>query len=122
MKKVIFIGVLLVLISTYANAQSPVVQNGDFEDGWTSWSADNGVWQIGTPTAGPGGCIEGSQCAGTVLDGNYPPDTDSRLISYHVVLPAVTGYEEIHLRFMNWFSYFDSIDWGQVQVQVWDAV
>jgi hypothetical protein len=94
--------------------------SGDFETGWGDWSTDLGVWQIGVPTAGPGSCYEGEQCAGTVLDGNYPPDTDSRLISATITLPIGTGPEGVWLRFQNWFSYIYS-DSGQVQVSVWDG-
>ena len=69
---------------------------------------------------GPVNCYTGTQCAGTELDGNYGPYTDSRLISPTMTLSTVTGAEEIHLRFRNWFSYAAS-DSGQVQVQVWNA-
>jgi hypothetical protein len=93
---------------------------GDFESGWDGWSAENGVWEVGTPTAGPPGAHSGSQCAGTVLGGNYPPNTDSRLISPSINLPAVSGYEEIHLRFWHWFSYAES-DQGYVQVSVYSG-
>ena len=79
----------------------------DFEPGWGDWSTDNGVWQVGTPTAGPEYCHSGVNCAGTNLDGNYPNNTDSRLISPSIQLPAVSGDEEIHLRFWHWFSYRD---------------
>ena len=94
---------------------------GDFEDGWGDWSADKGVWQVGTPTAGPGGAHGGPQCAGTVLDGNYPNYTDSRLISPSIRLPEVNGDEEIRLRFWHWFS-FASGDAGYVQISVYDEV
>ena len=92
----------------------------DWESGIGNWSADNGVWQVGTPTAGPESCFSGTQCAGTVLDGNYGVDTDSRLISPSIELSAVTGTEEIHLRFQNWFSYLGG-DSGQFQVSIWDV-
>ena len=94
---------------------------GDFEAGWQGWGAGRGVWQIGTPTAGPTECISGTQCAGTVLDGNYPANTDSRLVSATTELPTVSGPEGVYLRFQHWFSY-SSLDSGQVQVQVWDPV
>jgi VWFA-related protein len=119
MKKVIFISMFLVAFSISASAQTTVWQNG-FESGWTNWSTDNGVWQIGNATAGPGACYAGTQCAGTVLDGNYPQDTDSRLISFHMVLPTVSGSEELHLQFRNWFSY-SLADGGQAQVAVWNG-
>jgi hypothetical protein len=92
----------------------------NFESGWDGWSADRGVWQVGTPTAGPTSCHNGTQCAGTNLDGNYPPDTDSSLISPSIQLPAVSAGEEIHLRFWQWFSYAAN-DQGYVQVSVYNA-
>jgi hypothetical protein len=97
---------------------------GDFEQGWVDWSADRGVWQIGTPTAGPDSCYGGSQCAGTVLDGTYPGNTDSRLISATVELPTVIGAEEISLRFWQWFSYSggSNCDAGYVQISVQDEI
>ena len=93
---------------------------GDFESGWGDWGTSRGVWQIGTPTSGPGACFSGSQCAGTNLSGNYWPETDSRLISATQLLPTVSGSEEVHLRFQTWFSYYLS-DSGQVQIAVWDS-
>jgi len=95
---------------------------GDFETGWDDWSADNGLWQVGTPTVvGPPSCFSGTQCAGTILDGNYPGGTSSRLISASFQLPNVTGSDEIHLRFQEWFSFTGSVS-GQVQVSVWDSI
>ncbi len=84
----------------------PAFGDGSFETGWGDWYADRGVWQVGAPTAGPGGCYAGTQCAGTVLDGNYPSYTDSRLISPTITLENVSGAEEIHLRFWQWFAYY----------------
>ena len=90
----------------------------DFESGWNGWWADNGVWEVGTPTAGPDGPHGGSQCAGTNLDGDYPPLIDSRLISPSLTLPEVSDDEEIHLGFWQWFSY-DVGDCGRVEVSVY---
>ena len=99
-----------------------IIYGVDWESAIGNWSADNGVWQIGTPSvAGPASCFAGTQCAGTVLDGNYPVGTDSRLISASLQLPAVAGGDEIHLRFQQWFAYASG-DIGQVQVSVWDPV
>jgi len=70
---------------------------------------------------GPTSCFAGTQCAGTVLDGNYPANTDSRLVSASQQMPTVTGFEEIRLRFQQWFS-LGSGDSGQVQVSVFDPV
>jgi hypothetical protein len=116
---------LLTLLSTAlifgaGEVQAAVIFHDDFESGWGSWSTDNGVWEVGTPTAGPPAVHSGSQCAGTVLGGNYPPDTDSRLISHAIHLPEVGPGEEIHLRFWDWFSYAVG-DQGYVQVSVYSS-
>ena len=97
-----------------------IVYGVDWESGWGNWGADNGVWQVGSPTAGPAECFSGTQCAATNLDGNYDAYADSRLISPSVTLPALTGDAEHHLRFMHWFSYHNS-DKGQVQISIWDS-
>ena len=102
----------------YGGAQCNVTE--DFESGWSDcWGADNGLWEIGTPTAGPDSTYAGEQCVGTVLDGNYGEYTDSRLITPALLLPALESGEEIHFRFMNWFS-FSSYDAGYVQVSVFN--
>jgi bacillopeptidase F (M6 metalloprotease family) len=95
--------------------------DGDFECGWFDWSASNGVWEVGAPTAGPSACYSGTQCAGTVLGGTYPGNTDSSLISPSFWLDTVAGGEELHLRFWHWFSY-GSGDYGQVKISSYDAV
>ncbi|BBO84834.1 hypothetical protein DSCO28_54000 [Desulfosarcina ovata subsp. sediminis] len=104
----------------------PEFGDGTFESGWGDWYADRGVWQVGTPTSGPGSAHGGTQCVGTVLDGNYPDYTDSRLVSPTLTLPTVSGSEEIHLRFWQWFSYYpygvnSSNDYGQVQISTYDV-
>ncbi|MBM4137682.1 MAG: hypothetical protein FJ241_12770 [Nitrospira sp.] len=94
----------------------------DFEQGIGSWYADNGVWEVGTPTSGPNGCYSGTKCAATVLAGDFPTTTNSRLVSPSIQLPTLSTGQEIHLRFQHWFSYTDycsnnSIDdGGYVQV------
>ncbi|MDR4505723.1 MAG: choice-of-anchor J domain-containing protein [Candidatus Scalindua sp.] len=93
-----------------------------FESGWGGWSADCGVWEIGLPRSGPGYSHDGSLCAGTALDGNYPNNTDSRLISPAITLPSVADHEEIYLEFWHWFSYLNnpfSDDKGYVQIKVY---
>jgi len=90
----------------------------NFEEGWGDWSASRGVWNVGTPTAGPGSAYEGVNCAGTVLTGNYPSSTDSRFISPSFWVDSASGNEEVHLRFWQWFSYGD--DSGDVQISVYE--
>ncbi len=67
------------------------------------------------------GYFTGTQCAGTVLTGNHPLNTDSRLVSVSHQLPTVTGSDEIHLRFQQGFSYTTNAS-GQVQIAVWDPL
>ena len=95
----------------------------DFESGWDGWSVSNGVWEIGAPTTGPGSAHSGSSVAGTILGGNYPRNTDSRLISPQINLPEAASGEEIVLRFWQWFSYrsgsYDN-DEGHIHIQTYD--
>jgi len=94
---------------------------------WQGWSADNGVWEVGTPTSGPGAAHEGKQCVATILDGNYPTYRSSRLISPPVTLPALTPKQQITLKGWQWFSYaggdyYDSRGgYGHIQVSVWNG-
>lgn len=96
-----------------------ITYGNDWEGGFGQWGTDNGVWQVGTPEAGPSACNTGTRCVGTNLDGNYGQHSDSTLKSATVKLPSVTGFQQIHLRFQNWHSYLGG-DSGQVRVQVWN--
>jgi hypothetical protein len=110
-------------LSSAAYAQETVVFSEDFESGQGFWQVSNGVWEIGTATAGPGSCYSGSQCAGTVLGGNYPAYEDSRMVSPlipNIDLPLVASGEELWLEFWQWHSY-SSYDSGRVQISVFDA-
>jgi len=123
-RKRFFLGILVIGIFflCFSMASAEVTEtcfSEDWEYGQGDWDIDNGVWEVGTPTAGPGAAHSGSQCAGTVLDGDYPGDTDSRIISPPFRVCEAIGNEEIHLRFWHWFSY-SSYDAGYVQVSVWD--
>lgn len=91
----------------------------DFESGWSGWYADNGVWEIGSPSVGPSSCHGGEQCAGTILDGNYPSYTDSRLISPSITLATSPGDDEIFLWFWHSFSYGDRAA-GYIQVSIYN--
>ena len=102
-----------------------IVYGESWKSGWGDWYADNGTWEVGTPTSGPNSCYSGTQCAATVLDGNYPTNT-SNLVSPSITLPDVALGQEVHLRFWHWFS-FASYDSGNVYIQeesapgVWSA-
>ncbi len=88
----------------------------DFETGWDDWYAHNGIWETGIPTAGPTNCFDDSNgCMATELDGNYPNNASSRLISPYIQLPEITVEEEIQLRFQQW-ALIGSWDVARVQV------
>ena len=86
-----------------------------FESGWGDWSADGGLWQVGPPTSGPSAAYAGANVVGTMLGGDYPEDTDSRLISPAIDLSAVTGDQRLELRFQQWYRYASG-DHGHIQV------
>ena len=88
----------------------------DWESGIGDWYTDFGVWEIGTPTvAGPSTAHSGSQCASTILNGNYQEGSPSRLISSPFTVPSAS--ENPRLRFWHWYS-FSTSDYGQVQVRI----
>jgi hypothetical protein len=92
-----------------------------FETGWGGWKADYfggkatdwAIWEIGVPTSGPGAAHAGTNCAATVLNGNYAEDRESRLVSQPFVVPPA-GLKP-RLRFWHWWS-FGTCDYGQVQI------
>ncbi len=105
-----------------ANArEKDVVFFEDFESGWGSWYADNGVWEIGIPTIGPQNTHSGQNCAGTDLDANYPLFANTRLVSPQITLPS--GH--IRLKFWHWYE-MEWGDWGEVQISTdginWESV
>ena len=78
-----------IVISPDSTNKSPlpitaVMEDLPFNDSsdLAEWYTDNGVWELGSPSAESG--YEGSgidKIAGSVLDGTYPNNTESRLIS-----------------------------------------
>lgn len=96
------------------------LNNGVTDSGWSDWGADNGVWEIGTISTenemeAPPACYAGSQCAGTVLNDNYPAGTSSRMVSSVRTLPTITGSQRLTLRYWQWFSWGGG-DGGQIQL------
>ena len=106
-------------VAIWRMASSWIGQEG-FENGWKDWYTDKGVWQIGVPSSGPSAAHEGTSVAATNLSGDYPDETDSRLISPPVFLPAIGANEVILLRFWQWYSYAYA-DGGSVDVSVWNG-
>jgi len=121
MKKLIYNLIILIflLIASSTNAQTKeTVFFEDFEVGWVSWWADNGVWDVGTPAFGSVTPHAGQTCVGTVLNDNYPNYADTRLVSPQINLPNVTGDEKIQLKFWHWFDIENENDQGVVQISV----
>src|SRR5438445_5882201 len=78
---------MLLSIVSAAGAETVVWQdNFDDGNGDNRWSAEMGVWRIGSPTVGPPTnslgyrTYSGHYCATTGLNGNYLPHQDSRFI------------------------------------------
>jgi hypothetical protein len=103
----------------------PIVFNTleDWEGGMIDWYAERGVWQVGVPTSGPGGAHSGVSCAATVLDGNYPTNASSRLISPRFTVPSAS--QNPRLRFWHWFNINPysgcaggGSDYGYVQIKI----
>jgi bacillopeptidase F (M6 metalloprotease family) len=84
------------------------------------WSTDQGSWEIGNPTSGPGAAFEGSSCAGTVLNGNYLNGTDSRLISPPVSLSSAPAFGKLWFTFSHWYSFYTG-DSGQLEILLPDS-
>jgi hypothetical protein len=121
------------LLFTQSSLAAVTVFQEDWEVGFppvlpAGWTIDNGVWEMNP--AADSWCHGGVQCVGTVWGGDYPPGTDSRLISPPIDLSGVAPLpenERLHLRYWQWFSLGFG-DYGYVQVsvlepgtQVWSA-
>ena len=124
------------LASPSARAQTFLTGTEGFESGLDGWTTDNSaVWQVGKPTKSGGAPTDaqgaqahsGTNCAVTVLTGNYPVGANSRFISPAITVPAANQYPR--LRFWQYYSFFSGdcgADYGVVEVRVgtgaWKAV
>lgn len=102
---------------TIATGPSVIPAIDDFEDRLNAvdrWVADDGLWEIGVPSSGPGGAHSGNNCMATVLGGNYPNSAHSRMISPSFIVPAAGLNPSIS--FWHWFSTENGYDYGQVQI------
>jgi hypothetical protein len=75
----------------------------DFENGVGDWSADNGLWEVGSATVGPKSPHSGVNVAGIDLNRNYPANANTRLISPATKLPTLGYKEKIQLKLWHWF-------------------
>src|ERR1019366_2633488 len=79
---------------------TPVLNNPEgFENGIGDWYAESGIWQVGVPTSGPGSAHSGTNCAATILNGNYPVGANSRLVSPLFAVPPSSSSP--YLRFWH---------------------
>lgn len=90
----------------------PLFNNPEsFEANFDDWAVDTGTWEIGKPTSGPNAAHSGTNCAGTVLAGNYGWNMDTRLISPPISIPA-SGASILH--YAQWYSFVNAV--GIVEV------
>ncbi len=109
-----------VTVETGPLPELPVVEG--FESGWGGWkvefsggtATEFGLWEIGTPTSGPGIAFSGTQCAATILSGDYPEWYESRMVSPGFVVPSLE--QSPRLRFWHWWN-LNCYDYGQVQIR-----
>ena len=114
---------LVTIVLVFANKSlSQTIFTEDWESGIGSWYADNGLWDVGVPTVGPDSTYSGQNCAGTILNGNYTPNANTRLISPNITLPSISTGEHLKLKFWNWFRINENVtvgnDKGYVQISV----
>lgn len=117
---------LIAMIPSNGKAQTrDTLWHEDFEDAnWIDrWSVSAGTWQVGVPTSGPDSAYSGLQCAATILDGNYPRNSNSRLerIQSFIVPPAS---QNPRLRFWHWFSINCASGYVQIKIGVgnWQTI
>jgi Secretion system C-terminal sorting domain len=86
-----------------------------FENFAPNWHSTVGLWEVGEPTSGPGEAYSGTNCWGTVLDGNYPYGAYDRLYTPPIALDNTAG---LYLRFQHWYSFSGSygVDFGVVRI------
>ena len=106
---------------------APVMNNPEtFERGQGEWAVEFGYWEFGTPNKSDGPLANalgaqahgGTNCAATLLAGDYPDAVNSRLISPPFTLPPAAAAP--YLRFWNWFNFGSSFwgtDYGVVEIQ-----
>ncbi len=100
--KVLFICILFSFANVYSQTLD-TLWTEDWEAGIGNWYANNGLWEAGAPTVGPDSGYLSSNCVGTLLNSNYPPNADTRLTSPTILLPSKNPDEKIQLKLWHWF-------------------
>src|SRR5258705_4228766 len=109
---------LLVLVCAYCAKAETIIwqENFDRANADDDWAADFAVWEIGTPTSGPGAAFSPTKCAATILNGNYPRGANSRL-QYIPTISVPSADQYPRLRFWHWFSTWGGGDKGFVEIK-----
>ncbi len=86
----------------------------DFEGTNGNFTADpsSGAWEWGVPTAGPDSAHSGTNCWGTVLDGNYE---NSAVWFLYTPSMRVVG-DDPSISFYHWYEIETYFDGGNVQI------
>ncbi len=86
-----------------------------FESGFGDWSVEGGVWQAGSPTGvGAPAAFQGTNVAGTILNGNYGTIHDARLVTPEFTVVAADQSPRFSYRY--WYD-MGGLDYGQLQVR-----
>jgi hypothetical protein len=101
----------------------PILNNPEsFESGEGDWSVGDGTWEIGKPTSGPNAAHTGTNCAATVLAGNYANNVDSRLISPPFAVPATNQFPSLH--FWHWYNFNNALGFIEISTNggTWNQI
>ncbi len=85
-----------------------------FEENANGWIFD-GVWEYGIPTGVGPRAYEGEKLATTVLNGNYPDNANSWMITPPIDLRNAS-LETASLRFYEWYNMENNYDKGYILV------
>jgi hypothetical protein len=91
-------------VAVVTSANPPVQsfpESFEFDPKTSDWTTDYGTWEIGKPTSGPNAAHTGTNCAATVLAGNYANFANARLTSPPFVVPATNAI----LRYQQWYNF-----------------
>jgi subtilisin family serine protease len=92
----------------------PETYTQGFEGDTNGWTFE-GAWEHGVPTVVGPTAYEGQKLAGTTLNGNYPNNADSWMISPPIDLRDAS-LETASLRFYEWYNIEDNYDKGYLLV------
>jgi hypothetical protein len=117
MKRLLVIVVVFMMISSLSHSQTTTVfWSEDFEGAWSDyWFSDLGVWQVGTPSIGPGAAHGGVNCATVGLTSNYPADFTSSFI-YNPIITIPDASQNPRLRYWHWWN-IGYYDYGRVRIK-----